>query len=134
MLHKESNRALTLQTEFAKMDVDIEIRDDLMMIKGGKQVKGAIVTSHNDHRIAMACAVAALGANGDTTIHAADAVKKSYPAFFEDLKMLKASAANFISDTFVTCIAKNVKKTQSSQRFFLCVLCESIAFFAILII
>ena len=73
------------------MNVDIEINDDLMIIKGSKQVKGAKVTSHNDHRIAMACAVAALGANGDTIIHAADAVKKSYPSFFEDLKMLKAS-------------------------------------------
>jgi 3-phosphoshikimate 1-carboxyvinyltransferase len=90
LLHKESNRALTLKTEFAKMEVDIEIDDDLMMIKGAKQVKGANVTSHNDHRIAMACAVAALGANGNMIIHAADAVKKSYPSFFEDLKMLKS--------------------------------------------
>ncbi|MEP6950670.1 MAG: 3-phosphoshikimate 1-carboxyvinyltransferase [Ginsengibacter sp.] len=91
LLHKESNRALTLKTEFAKMEVDIEINDDLMVIKGTKHAKGAEVTSHNDHRIAMACAVAALGAKGNTVIHAADAVKKSYPSFFEDLKMLKAS-------------------------------------------
>ena len=90
LLHKESNRALTLQTEFAKMEVDIQINGDLMSIKGAKRVKGANVTSHNDHRIAMACAVAALGAEGDTIIDAADAVKKSYPSFFEDLKMLKA--------------------------------------------
>jgi 3-phosphoshikimate 1-carboxyvinyltransferase len=91
LLHKESNRAVTLKTEFAKMKVDIEINDDLMIIKGAKQVKGAKVTSHNDHRIAMACAVAALGAKGNTIIQAADAVKKSYPSFFKDLKMLKAS-------------------------------------------
>ena len=62
MLHKESNRAKTLKREFTKMNVDIELNDDLMIIKGGKQVKGAKVSSHNDHRIAMACAVAALGA------------------------------------------------------------------------
>jgi len=90
LLHKESNRGLTLKTEFAKMKVDIEINGDLMTIKGSGKVKGAKVTSHNDHRIAMACAVAALGAKGITTILQADAVKKSYPSFFEDLKMLKA--------------------------------------------
>ena len=91
LLHKESNRGKTLKAEFAKMKVDIEINGDLMIIKGGSQVKGANVTSHNDHRIAMACAVAALGAKGNTIIHEADAVKKSYPSFFEDLKSLKAN-------------------------------------------
>jgi 3-phosphoshikimate 1-carboxyvinyltransferase len=91
LLHKESNRAKTLQNEFAKMHVEVELNNDLMIIKGGKQVKGAKVTSHNDHRIAMACAVAALGAKGKTIIHEADAVKKSYPSFFEDIKKLKAN-------------------------------------------
>jgi 3-phosphoshikimate 1-carboxyvinyltransferase len=91
LLHKESNRGKTLKAEFAKMKVDIEINGDLMIIKGGNQVKGAKVTSHNDHRIAMACAVAALGAKGNTIIHEADAVKKSYPSFFEDIKSLKAN-------------------------------------------
>ena len=41
LLHKESNRALTLKTEFAKMNVDIEINDDLMIIKGSKTGKGS---------------------------------------------------------------------------------------------
>lgn len=91
LLHKESDRAKTLQSEFAKMKVDIKINDDLMLIKGGSQIKGVKVSSHNDHRIAMACAVAALGAKGNTIIHDADAVKKSYPSFFEDIKKLKAS-------------------------------------------
>jgi 3-phosphoshikimate 1-carboxyvinyltransferase len=91
LLHKESDRAKTLRDEFAKMNVNIELKDDLMIIKGSSQVKGAIVTSHNDHRIAMACTVAALCAKGDTVIHDAEAVKKSYPGFFDDMKMLKAS-------------------------------------------
>lgn len=91
LLHKESDRAKTLKTEFAKMNVEIALNDDLMIIKGSKQVKGAKVTSHNDHRIAMACAVAGLGAKGNTIIHEADAVKKSYPLFFEDIKKLKAN-------------------------------------------
>ena len=91
LLHKESNRASTLQSEFRKLKVDIEINGDLMLIKGGNQIKGAKVSSHNDHRIAMSCAVAALGAKGNTIIHGADAVNKSYPSFFNDIKTLKAS-------------------------------------------
>ena len=88
--HKESNRALTLQEEFRKMGVEIILQDDLMMIKGGEGVKGAKVNSHHDHRIAMACAVAALKANGEMIIEDAEAVNKSYPYFYEDLKMLGA--------------------------------------------
>ena len=91
LLHKESNRGLTLKKEFAKMNVSIELNDDTMIVKGGKQVKGAKVTSHNDHRIAMACAVAALGAKGPTEIIKAEAVNKSYPQFYDDMKLLKAS-------------------------------------------
>ena len=48
------------------MGVSIELQDDLMLIKGGNGVKGAAVHSHHDHRIAMACAVAALKATGET--------------------------------------------------------------------
>ncbi len=91
LLHKESNRGLTLKKEFAKMNVDITLNDDIMIVKGGKEVKGATVSSHNDHRIAMACAVAGLAAKGKTIIQEADAVNKSYPQFFEDIKSLKAS-------------------------------------------
>ena len=93
LTHKESNRALTLQEEFAKMGVAIKIQDDLMMIEGGKGVKGAKVHSHHDHRIAMACTVAALKADGETIIEDAEAVDKSYPDFYEDLKMLKAAVS-----------------------------------------
>ena len=86
LLFKESNRALTLRDEFKRMNVDIELNGDLMTIKGGKEVKGAKVSSRNDHRIAMATAVAALAAKGKTIIRDADAVNKSYPDFFKDLK------------------------------------------------
>lgn len=91
--HKESNRALTLQEEFKKMGVAIILQDDLMMIEGGDGVKGARVHSHHDHRIAMACAVAALNATGETVIEDAEAVNKSYPAFYADLKLLGASVS-----------------------------------------
>ena len=92
LTHKESNRAITLQQEFEKMGVEISLQDDMMLIKGGS-VKGAVVHSHHDHRIAMACAVAALKAEGSTTIEEAGAVNKSYPVFFEDLKMLGAAVS-----------------------------------------
>lgn len=91
LLFKESNRAKTLQSEFEKMKVEITINGDLMLIKGSKNIKGAKVSSHNDHRIAMACAIAALKAKGNTVIHHAEAVNKSYPSFFNDIKKLKAA-------------------------------------------
>ena len=86
--HKESNRAVTLQDEFDLMGVKITFDDDIMIIHGGEVVKGADVHSHHDHRIAMACAVAALRAEGSTTIEEANAIDKSYPDFFTDLMKL----------------------------------------------
>jgi 3-phosphoshikimate 1-carboxyvinyltransferase len=88
LAYKESNRALTLQQEFAKMGVDIKLQDDLMLIEGGGKIMGARLHSHHDHRIAMACAVAALKAEGATTIEDAEAINKSYPVFYAHLKQL----------------------------------------------
>lgn len=88
LAHKESNRGLTLQEEFGKMGITIKLQDDLMLVEGGGTVNGATVHSHHDHRIAMACAVAALGATGETKIEEAEAINKSYPNFYEHIKML----------------------------------------------
>jgi 3-phosphoshikimate 1-carboxyvinyltransferase len=85
--HKESNRGLTLQEEFGKMGIEIVLEGDLMKIKGGKP-SGAVIDSHFDHRIAMACSIAALGASSITIIEKAEAVNKSYPAFYDHLKKL----------------------------------------------
>ena len=93
LAHKESDRAVALQDEFDMMGVRIDIDNDLMMVHGGGIVKGADVHSHHDHRIAMACAVAALGANSETVIDEAYAVKKSYPDFYNDLKSLGANVS-----------------------------------------
>lgn len=84
LLHKESNRAMALQEEFGKMGVKITVTDNTMKVEGGKGVKSSTVYSHNDHRIAMACAVATLRAQGDVIVENADAVDKSYPDFFVD--------------------------------------------------
>jgi 3-phosphoshikimate 1-carboxyvinyltransferase len=93
LTHKESNRALTLQEEFGKLGVKIELQDDLMIVHGGTGVKSASVHSRHDHRIAMACAVAALRAEGDVTIEEAEAINKSYPDFYEHLKVLGANVS-----------------------------------------
>ncbi|SRR5579871_514456 len=90
LTHKESNRAITLQDEFGKMEVEIILQDDDMIVKGANEIKGAKVHSHHDHRIAMACAVAALTARGETIIEEAEAIDKSYPDFYAHLKSLGA--------------------------------------------
>jgi 3-phosphoshikimate 1-carboxyvinyltransferase len=89
LTHKESNRAVTLQEEFAKLGVSIVLQGNQMRIKGGGPINGATVHSRHDHRIAMACAVAALRATGPVTIEEPLAVNKSYPAFWGDLEKLQ---------------------------------------------
>jgi 3-phosphoshikimate 1-carboxyvinyltransferase len=89
LIYKESDRATTLKEEFGKMNIGIEIKDDLMFITGG-QPQGARIESHEDHRIAMAVAVTSLGANGRVYIRDSQCVAKSYPGFFDDLRHLGA--------------------------------------------
>jgi 3-phosphoshikimate 1-carboxyvinyltransferase len=89
LTHKESNRAISLQSEFAKMGITVTIAEDAMYIIGERKIQGAKVSSNNDHRIAMACAVTALNATGETIIENAEAVNKSYPAFWNDLQKLQ---------------------------------------------
>ena len=85
--HKESNRGLTLQEEFGKMGIGIDLAGDDMLVRGGA-VKGARAQSRHDHRIAMACAVAALRADSEMIIEDAQAIDKSYPDFYRDLQQL----------------------------------------------
>ena len=89
--HKESDRALTLQEEFTKMGLRVYQQQDELCVEGAAKLNGTELSSRGDHRIAMALAVAALRANGPSTIYHAEAVKKSYPAFFSDLAVLGAS-------------------------------------------
>lgn len=85
LIHKESDRAAALISEFEKMGIRVEAVDDSLTVTGG-QVTGARVNSHEDHRIAMAAAVAALGASGTVHIKDSHCVGKSYPLFFDDLR------------------------------------------------
>jgi 3-phosphoshikimate 1-carboxyvinyltransferase len=86
---KESDRAVALQQGFGKMGIIITLQEDDAMIIEGGAIKPATVHSHNDHRIAMAAAIAALPMQqGFITIENAEAVSKSYPNFYEDLKKI----------------------------------------------
>jgi 3-phosphoshikimate 1-carboxyvinyltransferase len=87
--YKESDRAKTLQEEFGKLNIKIEIRDDLMYITGG-QPEGGKVESHDDHRIAMALAITSLRATGNVYIRDSQCVAKSYPGFYDDFRRLGA--------------------------------------------
>lgn len=88
--HKESDRSGALASEFGRMGVTVSVGPGRIEIEGS-QPAAARVDSHNDHRIAMACAVAALGAASDVTITSAGCVAKSYKDFFEDLQSIRSS-------------------------------------------
>jgi 3-phosphoshikimate 1-carboxyvinyltransferase len=88
--YKESDRLLSLYLELRKMGADISMSENSLTVNGSCGLNGALIDPHNDHRIAMACAVAALGAKGETKIQNSGCVRKSYPRFFEDLKKIGA--------------------------------------------
>ena len=87
---KESDRLSALQTELKKMGGKISIIESGLAIEGPCKMRGATINPHGDHRIAMACAVAALAADGQTVIQNCECVSKSYPGFFDDLSLLGA--------------------------------------------
>lgn len=82
---KESNRIESTADALLSMGVDIQKKDDGMIINGGSPVYGALIDSCLDHRIAMSFTVASLAAEGITTIKQAECVNISYPHFYEDL-------------------------------------------------
>jgi 3-phosphoshikimate 1-carboxyvinyltransferase len=85
---KESDRIAALAENLRRMGATVEERPDGQRVEGrhaGKP-RGAEIEPYGDHRIAMAFAVAALGANGPTVIRDADCAGVSYPTFFDDLE------------------------------------------------
>ena len=86
---KESDRAEVLKKVYGQLGIEIDLsQNDIMTVKGGKIRGGVTVDSHNDHRIAMSAAVAALRADKPVKITGEDAVNKSYCAFWHDLESL----------------------------------------------
>lgn len=86
---KESDRIEAIATELRKMGGQIEAEGGEMRIIGGP-LHGANLESWDDHRIAMALAVAALGAEGESHISGFECVEKSYPNFVEGMQQLGA--------------------------------------------
>jgi 3-phosphoshikimate 1-carboxyvinyltransferase len=82
---KESDRIAAMAEGLSAMGADITALDDGWLINGPRHLEGARVRSHNDHRIAMALAVAGLVADGTTEIEDAECVDISYPGFFDQL-------------------------------------------------
>lgn len=85
---KETDRLHVLTENLKKMGVKVEERKEGLIIQGSKKIKGAILDSHLDHRIAMALSIAAFGAEGDSIILNAECVRDSYPEFYNHLKDL----------------------------------------------
>ncbi|MGA2689704.1 MAG: 3-phosphoshikimate 1-carboxyvinyltransferase [Candidatus Korobacteraceae bacterium] len=85
---KESDRLNAVTRNLQTMGAQVEQTDDGWRIPGGQRLHGAEIESYDDHRIAMAFAVAALRAEGETLIRNAECVAISYPSFFEDLEGL----------------------------------------------
>lgn len=82
---KESNRLEGFVGELRKLGARIETTADGFIVEGPTPLRGAVVNTLDDHRVAMALAVAALIAQGDTTLVGANCVRKTYPTFFHDL-------------------------------------------------
>ena len=85
---KETDRIAAVAANLRAMGAKVEERDDGLLVPGGQRLHGAEIDSRGDHRIAMAFAVAALRAEGDTIIHGADAARISFPEFFEVLESI----------------------------------------------
>jgi 3-phosphoshikimate 1-carboxyvinyltransferase len=88
---KESDRISTVAENLRRMGVGVEEFADGMEIQGEAQLKGAVIESLGDHRIAMAFAIAGLRAKGETVIRGAECIETSYPGFAEELAQLIAS-------------------------------------------
>lgn len=85
---KESNRIDVMVENLQRMGADITSTDDGMIINGGKPLKGTVLGSRHDHRIAMSFAIAGLASEGKTEIVGSECVNISYPNFYHDLESL----------------------------------------------
>ncbi|RLG56948.1 MAG: 3-phosphoshikimate 1-carboxyvinyltransferase [Hadesarchaea archaeon] len=87
---KETDRIRALAVELRKMGAEVEERPDELKLKGVKHLRGTRLSSHGDHRMAMAFAVAGLAARGETIVDGAESIPVSYPGFVGDMRKLGA--------------------------------------------
>ena len=95
LFNKESNRVESITQMLLDFAVPFSVEDDTLFVTGVHSLQGTVIDTYHDHRIVMAAAIGALRANGPVEIPGAEAVNKSYPAFFEDL-ILCGVRCNFI--------------------------------------
>jgi 3-phosphoshikimate 1-carboxyvinyltransferase len=86
---KETDRIAVMAEELGKMGIEVQELPDGMVVQGG-HLQGAQVSSHQDHRVAMALAIAGTNANGETVIDGAEAAEITYPSFVDDFLRLGA--------------------------------------------
>ena len=86
---KESDRLRTVTELLTALGADVTELEDGLIIKGRPQLLGGSISSSNDHRIAMSAAVASIVCKESITINGADAVNKSYPSFWQDVRNIK---------------------------------------------
>ncbi|HHW14641.1 MAG TPA: 3-phosphoshikimate 1-carboxyvinyltransferase [Firmicutes bacterium] len=79
--HKESDRLSALELELRRLGIEAEATDDSLFVTGGR-LRGGVVLSHGDHRIAMALAVAGLASREGVEVRGAECVAISFPQFF----------------------------------------------------
>jgi len=87
---KESDRLSTVCAELSKMGARMTEKSDGLVIEGPTALKGSVVQSHGDHRLAMSLAIAALAADGPTTIEDVDCVDTSFPTFWDLLEQIRS--------------------------------------------
>jgi len=88
---KETDRIAVMARELSRMGADVRELPDGLVIRGGKPLHGAELFSHGDHRIAMALAVAALGATGESVIRDCGAAAVTWPGFIPSFRALGAN-------------------------------------------
>jgi 3-phosphoshikimate 1-carboxyvinyltransferase len=93
LISKESNRIISISENLKKMGAEVTLQGESLLIKGKDRLKGAILNSYDDHRIAMAFTVAALAADGQSLLVDAQSVRKSYPDFFSHIAALGGNVA-----------------------------------------
>jgi 3-phosphoshikimate 1-carboxyvinyltransferase len=84
--YKESDRLMAITKELSAIGADITEHEDSLKINGRDRLCGGVCSSHNDHRIAMAVAIASLRCDGEVTLDGKECVYKSYPKFWEDFE------------------------------------------------
>jgi 3-phosphoshikimate 1-carboxyvinyltransferase len=91
---KESDRLASTANLLASLGAQVEETHDGLIIQGSGRLNGTTVTSHGDHRLAMAMAVAGLVADGQMTVEQAESASVSYPSFWDHLDSLTGDASN----------------------------------------